>query len=209
MGKLKHDSPAREWLEPELLEGEKLLWVSARQPQRLIPADVASLALGVGWMLAIIGLFAPALANSGLLFAALTLILTGIGLSFFAQPFARYWQQRNTFYGISNRRVLIRLRGLRPRILSIYPAQMKGVELRERRDGTGDLILGHDSQRSYAYGVPMDSQRAYGLFDVPHVRHVEALLHSTLHAVEVSQSPLTEPDLADYTTREAVRRLQS
>ena len=79
------------------------------------------------------------------------------------------WQ---TFYGVTDRRLLVLEFGLRRRITSWTPQQITSVQRRDRGRGRGDVIF-HQSEQTSADGSTLVSA---ALVDVAEVRTVETCI---------------------------------
>ena len=107
-----------------------------------------------------------------------SLMFFAIGLSTLLQPLRSALKARSTVYAITNRRALI-ISGTRSRSVDWFdPADLANLECKQRRDGSGDIILhrtittawrSRSSRRS-------DLMPAVGFFGVPEVRRVEEAL---------------------------------
>lgn len=160
-----------ERVENELLAGEDLLWVGLPGsrlklqgvPQRARAAAVTLFTVCIGTGVTLL------LARTGprvLPLMALLMVL-GLLIAFLVWQLNRL--SRGTIYAVTDRRVLILHPGGRAR--SYGPQDLRGIERREKPDGSGDLIFNPGSESTIEAPV--------GFFGIEHVRQVEALLLET------------------------------
>lgn len=67
-------------------------------------------------------------------------VLAGFGM--LSSPLWAYRQSGKSVYVITNERAIIFSAGFRMTIRSFYPADLKGIYRTERKDGSGDVIMG-------------------------------------------------------------------
>lgn len=162
-------------IEHELLSGEELKWVAQPLPLWRMWRKSGSFAvitalLLIAWWLATLAL-APAvqlyvLGLAGFIAALIALLLV--------QDVIDAWQ---TIYAITSRRVIV----LKHRsVISYGTRELERIE--RRGSDVGDIIFA-DTHRTVPgfYGTPQDTRTQEGLFAIPHVREVEALLLETFH----------------------------
>lgn len=181
------DHHADERLRRELHPGETLRW--SGRPGALALAGsrifvslfgLVFLTFALGWtsMAAVIGGVISGLGEGGpgflRGFAAFPLfgvpfILVGLALALQA-PLALFAAPR-TFYGVTDRRVLI-VGGVRGHVQSYGPGDLNALDRREGPDGRGSLVFRRESWVSHNGG----GTRTIAFHGVPEVRRVEAEL---------------------------------
>src|SRR5947207_4024563 len=178
----------------ELLEGEQLLWSGSPGPGKssvASPGRVFSI-LGliyspIGLLFLIAGLVVTLTAQGALnplpliffivggVFFPLGLIFLGIGL------FARFPSQ-DTFYAITDRRVIIVQGGRNVRVTSYGKRAITQLQRIEHPDGSGDLVFSGNASASYgnANYSTFNANRPGIFAAIPNVRQVERYLISLL-----------------------------
>jgi len=169
------DEAARTALSADLESGETLRW--AGRPGALPLA--AKQSVGVVFFLIWIGFvctgFIARLAasghwlNLGTLVSLLFLAAALAGLAFSINALTGLWR---TFYGITDRRILVVKRQIRRRVTSWTQQQITAVERRDRANGRGDVVF-HQSLRPSVDGSELVSAT---LTDVADARTVEPLV---------------------------------
>jgi len=175
----------------ELLPGEQILWAGQPDPSVLFgPGDLFLVPFSVLW-----GGFAlfweAGVLRSGrnghgvpLFFALWGVPFVLAGLYFIAGRFVYKRRLKlNTYYAVTNRRVLIRAGLMRHDVRSLYIGSLPSIERTIRRSGTGSIIFGGGSpfgswyansgMEIFAVGrgaVPL------GFFDIPDCRRVYDLI---------------------------------
>jgi ABC-type multidrug transport system fused ATPase/permease subunit len=161
----------REWLKPELMPGERLVWASraglsqmSRRRMLALPAGLfaASVVVGGSCMLALAMMSggSPSSLLAGLFFivAFLSMIMacsSGFALVLTAIKGHRESKQVNaSSYALSDRRAILRLPSTMPKgvvVRSIPRGTVTNVTRIEYPDGTGDVEI-----RSTSYAIPLD-----------------------------------------------------
>ncbi|MEM1395531.1 MAG: hypothetical protein AAGG00_20035 [Cyanobacteria bacterium P01_H01_bin.150] len=84
------------------------------------------------------------------------------------------WKKREIVYLITNQRAIRIWRGIMYfSARSRLPSQLKDISLRERKDGSGDIVFGHDSWDD-GYGYTFYTE--WGFMKILNVREVEKML---------------------------------
>ncbi len=131
-------------LNPELYEGEKLIW--AGRPKTgfvFYPLDIVISILTLIWLVLSTYIFASSFGNTG--FAIAFFILPfGLGGGFFL--FGRFWldsvRRRKTIYGISGSRIIIKA-GIFKKDVNSFPIDtLPALKLSERENGRGSISFG-------------------------------------------------------------------
>lgn len=160
-------------LQPELEPGEVLEWAGRPGAATLALQQLPKLAFMVVWIGGIgYGLLTAAASERSGLLVAIPVLMLAVGLFILrdvAVSLVAAWQ---TFYGVTDRRLLVLELGLRRRITSWTPQQITSVQRRDRGKGRGDVIF-HQSEQASADGSTLVSA---ALVDVAEVRIVEACI---------------------------------
>jgi len=151
--------PARlaEGLAAELQPGERVVWCAQPRPDLFVRNILlVSLLLGVG-MVTTLPLFLiflrDLLRESRLVVTALLLAeVPAVGVAI-ALPLALRRRARRTAYVVTDRRAILLTRGLRRRVLSFGPEQLRHMHVKRRPDGCGDIFFTHDFRTTRRHGV--------------------------------------------------------
>lgn len=140
----------RDVIEREMEPGERLEWSGAPVPTCFVPQALGAFLFGIPWTA--FSLFWTTMAFAGTtnggndiglpaVFAlfGLPFILVGIGL--LSSPLWAYYSARKTAYAITDRRALVIKAGRSLVIRSFPPAELSGIYRKEKRDGSGDIII--------------------------------------------------------------------
>ncbi len=170
----------QELIQRELEPGEQVEWISLPRQTVFSSANVATILFAIFWTSA--ALFGTAAAaefqipdfrniDNVLPLFGVPFIL--IGLAMFTSPLWTYLKVRQTVYLITDRRA-ITFEGIRSiTIRSFPPEKLANVYRRERRDGSGDIVI------PYRPWQPMldDTQTPeLGFMRIAEVQKVELLL---------------------------------
>ena len=152
----------RAGLEP----GEVLRWAGRPAATTLALQQILGIAFMIVWIGGVGYGFLNALASERAgITAAIPALMLVFG-SFFvwriADSLVAAWR---TFYGITNRRLLVAGFGLKHRITSWTPQQITSVERRDRPQGRGDVVF-HQSQQPSADGTSLISAAFVNIADV-------------------------------------------
>lgn len=174
-------------IEPELEDGEPLLWVGKPSPGRMLIPSIILFVFGVVWSSSIVGFIytwhsvGPRVGNgpggvfgtlgllSNLFFAPFVLI----GLGMLSSPIWVYRKAKQTVYGITRDRILIVQNGRVRRVRTYSPSDINAIERTERADGSGDLTF---ARRSYRDSDGDRRSETIQFVGIPEVRSVEKLL---------------------------------
>lgn len=187
----------------ELLEGEELLWSGSPNPRGKSIVSPARVFLILGLVYAPIGLLVfilgiilwlavPAASASGGFLGALIPggIFFVLGLVFLLIGIYGRFTKKNTFYAITDRRVIILRGGRYLHAISYGRRAITQVQRLERPDGSGDLIFAGSSSPYNAYYSNNSHYNTYnasnrpGVFTaIPNVRQVEQKLLRMLDEV--------------------------
>jgi hypothetical protein len=174
---------AREYLDP----GERLLWAGRPDPRSAIPASIGIFvfaipwtAFALFWMWGASG-FGAAFREGGeeaggfryFFLFGLPFVLIGIGM--LLSPLWIYRKARSTVYAVSDRRLLI-THGEGTRSVHSLPGRLLGsIEMKERRDGRGDLVFQQPASGENSSGT------SFAFHGVGDVRAVERLIRGAFN----------------------------
>ena len=144
----------RERVERELEAGERVVWMERPIGRMWTTVSVAAFLFGIPWtgfavfwMLGAAGFEWPDFREGESFFCLFGLPFILIGLGMLSSPLWVRRLARRTVYAITDRRA-ISIAGLWwTTVRSFYPAQLGEVYRRERRDGSGDVIIGQRAWR--------------------------------------------------------------
>lgn len=142
-------------VERELEAGERIVWMSGPKPRWFTPAATGAFLFGIPWTAFALfwtgaAAWGTSQAREAGFFRAFPLfglpfILIGFGL--LSSPIWAYRKAKQTVYAITNRRA-ITLEGLRTTTIRSYPPdRLQDVYRKEKRDGTGDVIIARRAWR--------------------------------------------------------------
>lgn len=178
----------------ELRDGERLLWVGqpilARYARKGVPLMIFGgvfTAFSLFWMAGALGIGVFGGANGfgwfGLVFALFGVPFVLVGLGMLTAPRWIKKMASQTFYAITDRRVILWEAGLfgRVEVRSYDPSQLKTIRRVEYANGEGDLVF----EESINYGRNSDGHRTrhikrHGLMAIGQVREVEELIQRAL-----------------------------
>lgn len=138
----------------QLMDDENIIF--SEQPERkllslsdiyIIPASLAFLVFGIGWLWTVIRISAPFL----LIFLGVLLILAGCYVSFGRLIFKMNIKRR-TYYFVTNQRIIHFRDGKKPKTLSMKIQSIPKIKKAIRKDGSGTLIFGDSSELHLFYG---------------------------------------------------------
>ena len=157
-------------LQAELDAGEVLQWAGRPCATTLAIQQLPKLAFMIVWVGLVVFMSHKELISKEPSMAAIVLVLfLVIGVFFLWSATVSLMAAWHTFYGITDRRLLVLELGMRRRITSWTPKQITSVERRDRNDGRGDVTF-HRSHKSSGENTELVSA---ALVDVAEVRIVE------------------------------------
>lgn len=181
------DSDLRNIIEPELEDGEQLLWTGRPSSKRMMMPSIATFGFGVVWTSFIVnfiymwhnnvpknvqgpvGLFGMQGILSNLFFVPFIVIGVGMLLS----PIWYYLKAKRTVYSVTDKRVLIVQNRRSRKVQSYGPSEIGDIERTERADGAGDLTF---ARRGYRDSDGDQRSQDIQFVGIPNVRSVEKLL---------------------------------
>lgn len=188
----------------ELEPGERISWIDMPNPTFFTPRSKTLFIFAIIWTLFTVfwirtaaELLAPNFKEvSGLVpLIGLPFLLIGIGI-LLTPLFARY-KTLKTVYVITNRRALIYEGGWSETVLSYPPAKLLNIHRKEKRDGTGDVIISFDEWQNFDGN---SNTELLGFFRIRDPKTVELMLQNlarqadaeayiNTHAVSRTQAP--------------------
>lgn len=168
-------------VERELDAGEQIEWIAMPIPRFFTPAATGAFLFGIPWTAFAIFWTGGAAWGSSQVEGAgwfrafplfgLPFILIGLGM--LSSPIWAFRRARRTVYAITNCRALSFEGGRTTTVRSYAPERLKEIYRKERRDGTGDVIIARRSWRD-SEGDTQSEER--GFLRVRDVKEVEARL---------------------------------
>jgi hypothetical protein len=176
---IPHD--LREKVDRELDSGEHVMWSQMPVPRYFTPGSTAACLFGIPWTaFAIFWTTGAAWGSSKVenagFFRAFPLfgvpfILIGFGM--LLSPVWAYRKALRTVYVVTNRRA-ITFDGLRTTTVRSYPPErLKDVYRKERKDGTGDVII---ARRAWRDSEGTSQSEELGFLRIRDPKTVEAML---------------------------------
>lgn len=181
-----NENNSADTVERELDSDEKLLWSGVPDSRRMMLPAIPVFLFGLGWNAFMINFIymwnsgQPNVQGPGGLFGMQGILgnmffipFIAIGLGTLATPFWMFLSARNTAYGISDRRVLIVTQNWSRKVQSFFPKDLSEIQRIERKNGTGDLILGRQIT------AQSESTPNFGMFrlsGIENVRTVEKIV---------------------------------
>lgn len=177
-GPTQHYSPpdieVQQQIQRELEPGEHLRWCGRATASRLARRQIAPalisipfLAFSIFWTVSALAMGAP------FFFGLWGLMFIGIGVWLATTPLRAAASAKSTFYGITDRRVLIIEGTSTRRVRSWRGGEMSTLARAEHADGTGDVIFAREERRGnkgHRYWEEI------GFFGIPDARYVEGLV---------------------------------
>lgn len=168
----------------ELESGESLVWSGTADPRRAAISAFPAALFGIPfagfalfWMSqafratrAMAGNSHNAFVSGFKIFPLFGIPFFLVGLAVMLAPLWAFLTGRNTVYAVTNRRVMV-ISGTKSRaVKSFMPADIAGVEHRERPDGSGDIVL--MTNMLQRRGNNMSTQMKVPLCGIPNVKQV-------------------------------------
>jgi hypothetical protein len=183
---MSDESYLRSIVEPELENGEQLLWVGKPSPNRMLIPSILPFGFGVVWTTFAVnfiyqwnrgpndvqgpgGLFGLQGILSNLFFVPFILIGTGALLT----PIWFYLKAKRTVYCVTSGRILIVQNRRSRKVESYGPPDIGPIERTERADGSGNLTF---ARRDYSDNDGHQRSQDIQFVGIPDVRSVEKLL---------------------------------
>lgn len=174
------------WIEPELDEGEQLLWIGQPIPWRTVLPywdsliGLAATLVMLFFILNFFGMNFVSIPTGGFSFGTIFLlvfILSFVSIAW--MPVSEFVRAFGTVYAITDHRAIISKPGLSGRtVQSFGAADVKSIT--RRGSSGGDVLFYQEEYRvRRRYGSASTRYRDMGFFGVPDARHVEDLMIDT------------------------------
>jgi hypothetical protein len=165
----------------ELASGEKIQWMEQPIPRCFTsvstPAFLFAIpwtAFAIFWICGACGFKCPDFSKGGFSFFPLfgvPFVLIGFGM--LCSPLWTYRKALKTVYIITDRRAIIFAAGWTTTIQSYLPNQLKSIVRKDKKDGTGDIVLAQCFPSSYRGG---QQTQDIGFLNIREPRAVEQML---------------------------------
>jgi hypothetical protein len=167
----------------ELESGERVVWMDQPVPRYFTAGSISAFlfaipwtAFAVFWMYGAAGFKVPDFTKGPeALFPLFGLPFVLIGLAMLSTPYWTFLKALRTVYVITDRRAILFEGGWSTTIRSFFPQQLRDIYRKERRNGSGDVILGRQ------IGTDSDGDKhstGVGFLNVRDAKGVEAMLRS-------------------------------
>ena len=165
----------------EMEPGERILWIEQPIPRYFNAMSIGAFlfaipwtAFAIFWICGAAGFKFPDFRQGGFnLFPLFGVPFVLIGLGMLSAPLWVYRKAFKTVYVLTDRRAITLDAGWMTTIRSYSPNQLQNIHRKERRDGTGDVIL---SQRIWSGSEGGQSSMDLGFLNIQNPRMVEQLL---------------------------------
>jgi len=146
--------PLQDLVDRELESGERVAWMDMPIPRFFTPASTAAFlfaipwtAFAIFWMCGAAGFKMPDFTKGFDLFPLFGVPFVLIGMAMLSTPVWTYRKSFNTVYMITNRRAVTFEGGRATTIRSYPPDKLQDLFRKERRDGTGDVVIARRAWR--------------------------------------------------------------
>ena len=146
--------PLQDLVDRELESGERVEWMDMPIPRFFTPASTAAFlfaipwtAFAIFWMCGAAGFKMPDFTKGFDLFPLFGVPFVLIGMAMLSTPVWTYRKSFNTVYMITNRRAVTFEGGRATTIRSYPPDKLQDIFRKERRDGTGDVVIARRAWR--------------------------------------------------------------
>jgi hypothetical protein len=176
-----------------LTEGERLLWTGQPEPRLftaidffLVPFSIVWGGFAIFWEFMVLTTIRGKAGPVAVIFPLFGIPFVLAGLYFiFGRFIYKQWRRRNTYFAVSNRRVMIRYRG---NLQSLYIDTLPVLDLSVKQsDGSGTLKFGHTPLLAGMYfntGLeifPMQGTTVPSFYDIKEARHVYDIIDGARH----------------------------
>ena len=165
----------------ELESGERILWMEQPIPRYFTAMSIGAFlfaipwtAFSVFWMCGASGFKMPDFSKGGFsLFPLFGLPFLLIGIGMLSSPIWAYRKAFKTVYVITDRRAITFDAGWTTTIRSYPPDKLQNIYRKEKRDGTGDVVLG---QRVWSGSEGNQQSQDLGFLNIRDPKTVEQML---------------------------------
>jgi hypothetical protein len=171
-------------VERELAQGERVCWIEQPIPRYFSSQSTAMMLSGLGTialtgfeMCIHSGFKLPDFSKPGGFFSLYGLIpiVMGMGVGLLTAPLWEHRKWRKSVYVVTNRRAITFEGGRRTTVTSYTPDQLKSLGRREKKDGSGDVVLAQRVAKSSEKGRHIVDT---GFLRVRDVRKTEQMLRN-------------------------------
>jgi len=141
----------KERVDRELQAGERISWIDMPNPVFFTPRSKSMFIFAIPWTLFAVfwicgaaGFTTPDFDEVSSLFPLFGLPFLFIGIGMLLSPLFAYYKSLKTVYAITNQRALTFEGGWSETVRSYPPSKLLNVYRKEKRDGTGDVIISFD-----------------------------------------------------------------
>ena len=162
-----------ERVQRELNPGEQVEWKEMPTPHFFSAASTGAFLFAIPWTaFAIFWMFGASHSGS-IAFASFGIPFVLVGVGMLSSPLLTYRKSKNTIYVITNKRAITFDGGRSLTIRSYEPERLKNIFRKERKDGTGDVVISHKEWRD----SDGDKQREeLGFIRIKEPKKIEAML---------------------------------
>jgi hypothetical protein len=170
----------QEKVNQELEDGERIEWIGMPIPRFFTPAATASFlfaipwtAFALFWICGAAGFKIPDFNEGFDVFPLFGVPFVLIGFAMLASPLWAHKKASRSVYVITNRRAIIMDGGWSTTIRSYTPDKLQNIYRKERKDGSGDVIVDRCSFRD---SDGDQHSRALGFLRIKHPKEIESRL---------------------------------
>ncbi len=165
----------------ELEAGERVMWIDMPIPRYFTRTSTAAFlfaipwtAFALFWIIGAAGFKVPDFSEGGdSLFPLFGMPFVLIGVGLLSTPLWAYRKALKTVYVITDRRAITFESGRSTTIRSYPPEKLKDVYRKEKRDGSGDVIISH---RAWRDSDGHKQSEELGFLNVRNPREIEQML---------------------------------
>ena len=165
----------------ELESGEQIQWIDMPIPRFFTPTTIAVFLFAIPWtaitlcVMGATGLKMPFSGRDGteLLFFFFGVPFLLVGLAMFSTPVWAYRKALRTVYAITDRRAITITSGWSTTVRSYLPDKLKDVYRKDKRDGTGDVLI---TRRSWHDSDGHQQSEELGFLRIQNPKDVELML---------------------------------
>ncbi len=162
------------------LSGEMIRWIDMPIPRFFTLASTSAFLFAIPWttfaifwVCAASGCQIPDFKNGLDLFPLFGVPFILIGIGMLSSPLYVYWKALTTVYVITNKRAITFDGGWSTTIQSYFPENLKEIYRKERRNGTGDVII---TRRSWRDSDDRQQIEELGFWRIKNPKNVEQML---------------------------------
>lgn len=172
----------RNLVDQELEPGERVQWMESPIPRMFTVASIVPFlfsipwtAFALFWIYGASGFKVPDFSEGIDPFPLFGVPFVLIGIGMFLSPVFSYRSAKKTVYAITEKRGIMIKSGFSKTIRSFRPDELGEIYRREKKDGTGDVILGKEEKYN-TKGRPYIHE--FGFMSVEKPKEVEAMMRA-------------------------------